>query len=149
MRNGKPEPIPENYGFNMKRVKTYNSRPIDRLDDVKNRYDENGRLIPEGIPDADAAKYSENLFQKEALRFISENKDNPFFLYYATQLPHGPCITPDLGAYKDKPWSLKHKEWAAMLGHLDSGVGSMVDLLEQLEILDNTVIFFEIGRAHV
>ena len=42
MRNGKPEPIPENYGFNMKRVKTYNSRPVDRLDDVKNRYDENG-----------------------------------------------------------------------------------------------------------
>ena len=98
MRNGKPEPIPENYGFNMKRVKTYNSRPVDRLDDVKNRYDENGRLVPEGIPNADAAKYSENLFQKEALRFISENKDNPFFLYYATQLPHGPCITPDLGA---------------------------------------------------
>ena len=29
-----------------------------------------------------------------------------------------------------------------MLNHLDRGVGSMVDLLEQLEILDNTVIFF-------
>ena len=43
MRNGKPDPIPENYGFNMNRVKTYNSRPIDRLEDVKNIYDENGR----------------------------------------------------------------------------------------------------------
>ena len=29
-----------------------------------------------------------------------------------------------------------------MLGHLDRGVGRMVDLMEQLEILDNTVIFF-------
>ena len=142
MRNGKPDPIPENYGFNMNRVKTYNSRPTDRLDDVKNIYDENGRLVPDGVPNPSTAKYSENLFQKEALRFISENNDNPFFLYYATQLPHGPCITPDLGAYKDKPWSMKHKEWAAMLNHLDSGVGSMVDLLEQLEILDNTIIFF-------
>ena len=142
MRNGKPEPIPENYGFNMKRVKTYNGRPLDRLDDVMNIYDKNGRLVPDGIPDADAAKYSENLFQKEALNFISEHKDKPFFLYYATQLPHGPCITPDLGAYKDKPWGLKHKEWAAMLGHLDRGVGRMVDLMEQLEILDNTIIFF-------
>ena len=142
MRNGKPEPIPENYGFNMKRVNTYNGRPLDRLDDVKNIYDEHGHLVPDGVPVAAAAKYSEDLFQDEALSFIKKNRDKPFFLYYATQLPHGPCITPDLGAYKDKPWDLKHKEWAAMLGHLDRGVGRMVDLMEQLEILDNTVIFF-------
>jgi arylsulfatase A-like enzyme len=142
MRDGKPEPIPENYKFSMKRVYVYNGRPTDRLDDVKNIYDENGRLVPDGVPTATAAKYSEDLFQNEALSFIKKNRDNPFFLYYATQLPHGPCITPDLGAYKDKPWDLKHKEWAAMLGHLDRGVGKMVDLMEQLEILDNTVIFF-------
>ena len=142
MRNGKPEPIPENYGFNMKRVNTYNGRPVDRLEDVKNIYDVHGHLVPDGVPVAAAAKYSEDLFQDEALSFIKTNRDKPFFLYYATQLPHGPCITPDLGAFKDKPWDLKHKEWAAMLGHLDSGVGKMVDLMEQLEILDNTVIFF-------
>jgi arylsulfatase A-like enzyme len=142
MRNGKPEPIPENYGFNMKRVYTYNGRPVDRLDDVKNIYDEHGHLVPDGVPVASAAKYSEDLFQDEALSFIKKNRDKPFFLYYATQLPHGPCITPDLGIYKDKPWDLKHKEWAAMLGHLDRGVGKMVDLLDQLEILNNTVIFF-------
>ena len=50
MRNGKPEPIPENYGFNMKRVSTYNGRPVDRLDDVKNIYDEHGHLVPDGVP---------------------------------------------------------------------------------------------------
>ena len=83
---------------------------------MKNVYDENGCLVLEGIPDTDAAKFSENLFQQEALSFISE--------------------------HKDKPWELKHKEWAAMLGHLDRSVGSMVDLMEQLEILDNTVILF-------
>ena len=142
MRNGKPEPIPENYGFNMKRVSTYNGRPVDRLDDVKNIYDEHGHLVPDGVPVPAAAKYSEDLFQDEALSFIKKNRDKPFFLYYATQLPHGPCITPDLGEYKDKPWDLKHKEWAAMLGQLDRGVGEMVDLMEQLEILDNTIIFF-------
>ena len=37
-----------------------------------------------------------------------------------------------------------------MLDHLDRGVGSMFDLLEQLEILDNTVIFFagDNGYSH-
>lgn len=142
MRNGKPEPIPENYGFNMQRVYTYNGRPSHRVDDVKNIYDENGRLVPDGVPVAAAAKYSEDLFQDEALTFIKKNRNKPFFLYYATQLPHGPCITPNLGAFKDKPWDLKHKEWAAMLDHLDRGVGRMVGLLEELEILDDTLIFF-------
>jgi len=50
-------------------------------------------------------------------------RDNPFFLYYATQLPHGPVITPNLKEYKNKDWSLKHKEWAAMMKHLDDGTG--------------------------
>jgi arylsulfatase A-like enzyme len=142
MRDGKAEPIPENAGFNMKRVYEYNGRPTERLDDVKNVYDENGRLVPDGVPDPAAAQHSEDLFQKEALSFIREHNNQPFFLYYATQLPHGPCITPSLGKYKDKPWDLKHKEWAAMVEHMDRGVGRMVDLLQELKLLDNTIIFF-------
>jgi arylsulfatase A-like enzyme len=110
----------------------------------------NGSLIPDGVKNPEKAKYSEDLFQKEAITFIRKNKDNPFFLYYATQLPHGPCITPDLGAYKDKLWNQKHKEWAAMVEHMDRGVGSMVTLLEKLGILDNTIIFFagDNGYSH-
>ena len=142
MRNGKPEPIPENYGFNMKRVYKYNSRPVHRLQDVKNVYDKNGQLIPDGVKDPAKAKYSEDMFQEEALGFIKQNKDTPFFLYYATQLPHGPCITPELGRYRDKPWDQKHKEWAAMVEHMDRSVGKMVDLLKELGILENTIIFF-------
>ena len=144
MKNGKAAPIPENYGFNMERVYRYNSRPVTRLDDVKNQYDANGRLIPEGVADPAKARYSEDLFQDDALAFIrrQQQREKPFFLYYATQLPHGPCITPDLGAFKDKPWSLKNKEWAAMMTHLDRGVGRMTALLEELDLLDNTIIFF-------
>ncbi len=107
-----------------------------------NAYDEDGRLMTDGVKDSAKARYSEDLFQKEALTFISKNKDKPFFLYYASQLPHGPCITPDLGVHKDKPWSQKHKEWAAMVEHMDRGVGKMVAHLEALGVLDNTIIFF-------
>lgn len=142
MKNGETVPVPENYGFNMERVYEYNSRPIGELEGVKNQYDQNGHLIPDSVPDPAQAKYSENLFQNDALSFIRENKNKPFFLYYATQIPHGPCIIPDLGRYKDKPWSLKHKEWAAMMRKMDRGVGRMVDLLKDLSILDNTIIFF-------
>ncbi len=142
LRNGQREWLPENHGFNMERVYEYNGRAVDQLDDVQNTYDADGRLVPDGVGDPARARYSEDLFQQEAQRFIRANHQRPFFLYYATQLPHGPCITPELGAYRDQPWSLKHREWAAMVGHLDRGVGRMVDLLEELEILENTVIFF-------
>ncbi len=140
MRNGEPEPLAGNYGFNMARVYKHNRSAAGG--EYDNTYDENGRLIPDGVKDPAKAKYSEDLFQKEALTFIRSNKSKPFFLYYATQLPHGPCITPDLGANKDKPWSQKHKEWAAMVRHMDRGVGAMVALLEELEIIENTIIFF-------
>jgi arylsulfatase A-like enzyme len=139
MRNGKAEPLPENYGFNMKRQYKHSGDKTGKHD---NTYDDNGKLIPDGVKDPSKAKYSEDLFQKEAVAFIKKNKDKPFFLYYATQLPHGPCIAPDLGKFKDKPWDQKHKEWAAMVEYMDRGVGKMVALLDKLKILDNTIIFF-------
>jgi len=142
MRDGQVEPHPENYGFNMRRVYQYGTRPVDRLDDVKNRYDDDGHLLPDGVPDPKKASHSEDLFQREAVAFIRRNHDRPFFLYYATQLPHGPCITPDLGDFKDKPWDLKHKEWAAMMTHLDNGVGKIVRALKETGSERKTIIFF-------
>jgi arylsulfatase A-like enzyme len=139
MKNGKAEAIPENYGFDMERMYRHNR---DKTGKYGNTYDDNGRLIPDGVKDPSKAKYSEDLFQKEAVTFIKENKDKPFFLYYATQLPHGPCIAPDIGKFKDKPWDQKHKEWAAMVERMDSSVGKMVETLEQTGVLNNTIIFF-------
>ena len=142
MENGRRIVLPQNHGFNMERVYRYNRRPVDNLDDVANGYDASGRLIPDGVADPRKASHSEELFQKAALDFIEKNRDNRFFLYYATQLPHGPCITPDLGEFRENPWSLKHKEWAAMVSHLDRGVGDMVALLKKLGLEKDTVIFF-------
>ncbi len=49
--------------------------------------DDEGRLVPDGVPDPAKATHSENLFQREAVALIRRNRDRPFFLYYATQLP--------------------------------------------------------------
>ena len=116
--------------------------PADNVDDVKNRSDEDGRLIPDGVADPAKAKYSEHLFREAARRFISDNKSRPLFLYYATQLPHGPLIVPDLGPYKDKPWDSKHKEWAAMVVAMDQSVGMIVEQLKQQGLFKNTIFFF-------
>lgn len=130
-------PIPENYGFDMEQTYKHN-----RSKQGLNVYNEKGQLIPKGIKDPLKAKNSEDLIHDKAMNFIRENKNSPLFLYYATQLPHGPVITPDLGKYKDKPWDIKHKEWAAMMTHLDQHIGELVELTEELGIADNTIFLF-------
>ena len=34
--------------------------------------------------------YSPGLMQKEVINFIKESKDQPFFMYYASPIPHAP-----------------------------------------------------------
>jgi arylsulfatase A-like enzyme len=144
MHNGEVLWLPGNYDFDMRRLYNRSRHPVgdEKVAPFENHYDEAGKLIPFGVADPDKAVYTEDLFIAKALEFIEANEDQPFFLYYATQLPHGPVITPDLGEYKDKPWPLKNKEWAAMVRHLDTNVGMMVSLLKQLDIYDDTIILF-------
>ena len=137
MRNGVQEPLPGNVGFNMSRV-----RQRWRGGAFENTYDAHGQLVPDGVADPSQAVYSEHLFVAEACQFIAEANDSPFFIYYATQLPHGPCITPDISQFMEKDWSPAHKEWAAMVEHLDASVGQMVAAIEAAGQLDNTLILF-------
>jgi arylsulfatase A-like enzyme len=140
--NGRIELLPENHGFDMERVYRYNRRKVDHLEDVKNRYNPTGRLIPDGVKDPARARHSETLFIKKAVGFIQACNDRPFFLFYATQLPHGPCITPDLSRFMNRGWSLKHQEWAAMVTQMDRSVGSILDELDRQGIADNTLLLF-------
>ncbi|MEI6586485.1 MAG: arylsulfatase [Sediminibacterium sp.] len=142
--NSKKFDIPENKGYDIKKMYEYNSRPINKLAEFKNRYDADGNYVAEGIANPKKAVNSENLFIEKALNFIQTNKSKPFFLYYATQLPHGPIVTDNLGEFKDRKDypSLKHKEYASMITRLDNNVGRMIDLLKKLNIEENTIIVF-------
>jgi arylsulfatase A-like enzyme len=143
MENGEVLPLPQNYGFDMKNSYAHSGSPEGR-----HTYDEQGKLIPKGVKDPNKATYSQNIIQEKALNFISENKNNPFFLYYPTQLPHGPLIVPDIAKFMDKPWDMKHKEWAAMMELLDTHVGQIMKRLEEFDIRDNTLILFSSDNGY-
>ncbi|WP_212635274.1 arylsulfatase [Pseudozobellia thermophila] len=96
------------------------------------------------------ARYSQDLFMDKALDFITTNKDRPFFLYFPTQLPHGPVaipkIHPDFVA--DDRLTPIEKEYASMVKMLDDNVGQIMEKLKELKIDDNTLVVFTSDNGH-
>ena len=105
-------------------------------------YDENGICHPLGIKNPSKAKYAFDVYCKKSLEFVRENRENPFFLYLAYTPPHGSYIVPELGIYTNKDWPLSHKIYAAMVTRVDSEIGKLIQLLEELNIDENTLIIF-------
>jgi len=104
---------------------------------------------------------------EQAIKFIEENKDKPFFIYYPSVIPHAELFAPEeymekyrgkflpennyegddegaprykIGGYGSQPES--HAAFAAMIDLLDAQVGEIVAKLKELGIDDNTIIMF-------
>ena len=96
--------------------------------------------------------YSDDLFCQEAVEFVQQNREKPFFLYWSMVVPHVNSErkqalhdgheVPDHGIYADKDWASSHKGYAAMITRLDGYVGRMLDQLRQLGIAENTLVIF-------
>lgn len=94
--------------------------------------------------------YSQNVFIEGILDYIRENKDEPFFLYHPTQLPHGPVAIPELHPdFADNPdLSLAEKKYASMVKMLDDHVGLIMQELKTQGIDENTIVLFTSDNGH-
>ncbi len=119
----------------------------------------------------DKGTYCTYLFQREALRFIRENKDRPFFLYLPFNAPHmasnldpkirGAAQAPEKykklyphlkddyvrGTRYGKPALVPSKqkrrlEYLAAITCMDDAIGSILDLLDELHLADRTLVVF-------
>ncbi len=94
--------------------------------------------------------FAPELYFKEALNFIETNREKPFFLYFATTLPHNngeapeseKHEVPDLGIYKDKNWTVPEKSYAAMVTLLDTQMGILFEKLKKEGLDKNTIVIF-------
>jgi len=109
--------------------------------------------------------YGPQRIADEMLKFVREHKDQPFFLYYPTVIPHLALQVPeeDIEQYKGKweetPYTGKSYQphptpkacYAAMIGFLDKQVGRLFALLQELGIDQDTVVFFtsDNGTTHL
>ncbi len=107
----------------------------------------NGEKVPlPGNERNNRGQYSHYLIFDETLRFIRDHRDGPFFCYAPWTPPHGryeiPESDPAWHMYKDKQWPDKAKVAAAMNTMIDRHVGRLLDLVDELGIEDNTIVFF-------
>jgi arylsulfatase A-like enzyme len=95
--------------------------------------------------------YAHDIMTDEALKFIRENRDNPFLLHVHWTVPHANneglhvmhdgMEVPGYGIYAGKPWPSPEKGFAAMITRKDNDVGRIVDLVRELKLEENTIIF--------
>jgi len=75
------------------------------------------------------------------LRFIEENKDEPFLAYYPMALPHFPFVGPP-GSTEEQKSTKSPDNFAAMVTYMDSIVGRILDKVNELGIERRTLVMF-------
>ncbi len=158
------------YGYNCQRqAHTFYPRHLWRNEEkhwLDNELVVPGTKLPEGADPHDPASYSKyllndytpDLMLDEALGFVRKNKGGPFFLYFASPIPHVPLQAPELWVehYREKfgpeepylgdqgyfPNRTPRATYAAMVSYLDEQVGAIVAELKELGLYENTLILF-------
>lgn len=76
-------------------------------------------------------------YTDEAIKFISANKNNPFFLYLAHSMPHMPL-------FRSKKFENKSIRglYGDVIEELDANVGRLLDTLRQMKLDKNTLVVF-------
>jgi arylsulfatase A-like enzyme len=88
-------------------------------------------------------KYLTDEFSEAAVEFVEDEKDNPFFLFLSYNAPHNPLQATEkyLSRFPEMEDG-KRKTYAAMVSAIDDGVGLLLDKLDELNLTENTIIFF-------
>jgi arylsulfatase A-like enzyme len=96
---------------------------------------EDGRFFPE-------------LMIEESERFITENKNDPFYIYWAINVPHYPLQGTDKWreVYKDLPEP--RKMYAAFVSTMDEMIGRLFELLEESGLTEDTIVIFQSDHGH-
>jgi len=157
------------YGFNCQAV-AHNYYPThlwdnDQRVELRNPKFAAHQKLPAGADPNDPASYAPfrgqdyapDLITEQALRFLREHRNQPFFLYYPTTVPHLALQVPEdslaeyAGKFPEEPYAggrgyLPHRTpraaYAAMVTRLDREVGRIMALVRELDLDERTIFVF-------
>jgi len=123
-------PGPEKRGFNW--CSTNQAGPLKHFDApfVRNKK----RFQSKG--------YREDVFFDEAMTFIEEAKEQPFFCYLATYSPHTPLDAPEkfIKPFRDAGLNDTHATYLAMIENIDYNLGRLMKFLQETQRDQDTIV---------
>ncbi|WP_215224117.1 sulfatase family protein [Echinicola shivajiensis] len=132
-----PEFMPNNHGFDFyygipysndmrpNKAKNNNRPPLPLY--------RNEEVIERGVNQHTLTKR----YTQEAIKFIEQNKEQPFFLYYPNNFPHVP-----LYASEDFEGKSERGIYGDVVTELDWSVGQILKKLKELGLEENTLVVF-------
>jgi arylsulfatase A len=138
------------YGYNCQR-KAHNHYPPELWRNAERIRLEGNDGSPTG------GQYAPDLFEREALDFITANRAKPFFLFFATTIPHLALQVPEdslaeyAGLWPETPYdggkgyfpqARPRAAYAAMVTRFDRTVGRIMALLARLGLDEDTLVVF-------
>lgn len=93
-----------------------------------------GEHVVERDPDQ---RYLTRRYTEEAVRYIHEHKESPFFLYVAHNMPHVPIY-----ASEDFAGSTEQGRYGDVIAEIDWSVGEILTALKDAGVAENTLVIF-------
>lgn len=124
------------------------------------------KVMLDGNTGTEKVTYAPELIHREALKFLEDNKDTTFFLFYPAIMPHAELVAPeeymerfrgkflpekafsgvdDGERFRTGPYASQeesHAAFAAMVTLLDDMVGEVMEKVHMLGLDENTIIIF-------
>jgi arylsulfatase A len=93
-------------------------------------------------------QYFPDLMEADASRFMQQNRDRPFFIYYALNSPHYPYQGEAkwLEYFKELPHP--RRLYAAFLASQDERLGRLMATVDSLGLRENTIVVFQSDNGH-
>jgi len=156
---------PNNQGFDQ--FYGFNSQSLAHNYFPGHLWENQSKIVLAGNSGEKFEEYAPELIHNHALQFIENNKDHPFFLYYASTIPHAELMTPEKNlkefrgkflpeksykgvdpgqkGFREGPYGSQpevHAAFAAMVTLLDKQVGELLNKLKELGLDKNTIVIF-------
>lgn len=133
--------LPTNQGFDFSLAGSRDGMPGSYYYPFSNK----SFQLPEMKKVGKEGDYLTDVLTKQAIDFLQQSEDKPFFLYLSFFAVHTPIKGKKelVEKYRSKGNASKYgADYAAMVETLDQNVGKVLNTLESLDYMDNTILVF-------
>lgn len=116
---------------------------LNDISEIKAQYDGYKTKLMRDNGRVDEKEYITDALSREAVNYIERKAGEPFFIYLAYNAPHGPLQATEKYLKRfEHIKNNKRRTYAAMVSAVDDGVGLVLDKIEELNLSEETIVFF-------